>query len=186
MNREDFAREVSEAGLLTFESKLPDAFDRSRGAMPHYLVFTQSKKNKLDVEGWRTRARSFFAADLGLAIDKVGDASALARDAALVMIHGADVSGTRLLLTRETEPNDLDLARDLEAKNGGYGLALLAERCPRVWLVAIDGEKDRAALLLTAVIGSFELGPIVDPACAEIFGVRTARQKYEALGIAYR
>jgi hypothetical protein len=61
----------------------------------------------------------------------------------------------------------------------------LAKRCPRVLLIESEGTDDRVALLLAALIASVELGPIVTPK-AEIFGVRTARMKLEALTSPYR
>ena len=60
------------------------------------------------------------------------------------------------------------------------GLALLARRCQAVWIVErADGEPDRLALLLSAILASVLLGPILDPARGELFGVKTARAKLE-------
>jgi hypothetical protein len=50
-----------------------------------------------------------------------------------------------------------------------------------VWLVETASEPDRAALLLAAILASVVLGPILSPDGRDLFGVRTARAKLEAL-----
>ncbi len=195
MNRDEFALAVDSHGMLRPDSDVAHVFDHERGALPHFLVFSQNRTPRLDIGGWRSRARSFFDADVGLAVDKDAALQGPEVDAALVMIHAGsssdvnDVSrtaGTRLVLTRPTAPPDVELARTLEAASNAYGLAPLAERCPRVWLIGAEGNDDRSALLLAAVIASFELGPIIDPAHSELMGVRTARARHDRLKSAYR
>jgi hypothetical protein len=77
---------------------------------------------------------------------------------------------------------DLDLADQAEARAGGGGLALLARRCPTVWRLARDGVQDAAALRIAAILASVLLGPVLDPTVPALFGVKTARERLEALG----
>jgi len=185
LNRDAFLREVASDGTLRAESALVRAFTPSHGALAHYLVFSQRKTSRLDIGGWRSRARSFFGADIGLAVDKTNPTPPDV-DAALVMIHHGDASGTRVVLARPASDDDVALARSYEGDAHGAGMSLLAERCGRVWLIASEGRDDRASLLIAAICASHELGPIVDRERREVYGVRTARTHLEALGGAYR
>ncbi|HZU83705.1 MAG TPA: hypothetical protein VE987_12345, partial [Polyangiaceae bacterium] len=58
-------------------------------------------------------------------------------------------------------------------------LARLARRCQTLWLIAREASPDPLALRLAAILASVLLGPIVDAAYEEIFGVKTARSKLE-------
>lgn len=44
-----------------------------------------------------------------------------------------------------------------------------------------DRDDDTLALTLAAILASILLGPILDPRRSELFGVKTARRKLEAL-----
>jgi hypothetical protein len=50
-----------------------------------------------------------------------------------------------------------------------------------VWLVSRADQADPLALRLAAILASVFLGPILDVRVPEIFGVKTARAKLEAL-----
>ncbi|HEY4016074.1 MAG TPA: hypothetical protein VGM06_22215 [Polyangiaceae bacterium] len=133
-----------------------------------YLVFSQSG-GAVDIDAWNQHASRFFAARLGFA-------SAAPEDLSFVVAPDGATPGVRAAHARNTVPEDHALAEAAEGGRGG-GLALLAKRCGTVWLVERQDPADILALRLAAILASVLLGPIVDPAIPEIFGVKTAREK---------
>jgi hypothetical protein len=93
---------------------------------------------------------------------------------------------SRLCFGRPRERDDLRAAEEADVRAGSAGLGRLAQRCMTVWLVATEGEADAAALRIAAILASVVLGPILSPDGQDLFGVRTARTKLEALGVPYR
>jgi hypothetical protein len=153
-----------------------------------FAVFAQRPNACLDAEVLRGHAARFFGAKLGLTVDKrYGDAPPEA-DAARIIVASDDgtAAGTRLCVARRADAGDVSAAEAAERAQGTYGLALLAARCPTLWLVVPEADDDRAALTIAAVFASVMLGPIVAPGGAEIFGVRTARMKLEGAPRPYR
>jgi len=68
---------------------------------------------------------------------------------------------------------------------GGAGFDALVARARRVWQVRREPEEGsdaRAPLLLSAVLASVFLGPIVPPGGGTIFGVKGARERLEKEG----
>jgi len=90
-------------------------------------------------------------------------------------------SATRRERPRPSGTDDLALAvrADERAGPGGTGLALVARRCPTVWLISRTLDPDPLALRLSAILASVLLGPILDARVPELFGVKTAREKME-------
>ena len=129
----------------------------------------------MDIDAWNAHATRFFATRIGLASVAVGDA------ASFVVAPDGQLPGVRAASARPTTPDDLALADSAEARAGGGGLALLARRCGIVWRIGREDEPDALALRLAAIVASVLLGPIVDPAAGELFGVKTARAKLDAL-----
>jgi hypothetical protein len=145
-----------------------------------YTVFAQRPDARLDVPALKAQAARFFDAKVGLTVDKRYLAPPDV-DAARVVISTAEPagSGTRLCYGRPSTEADRARADTAERAQGTYGLALLARRCPTVWLVVRQpaaGDEDRAALMLAAILASLLLGPILSPSGDRIFGVRTARE----------
>jgi hypothetical protein len=133
-------------------------------AAPGYLVFSQRSELTPDLAALSAQAERFFGTRLeaGSSVDRI------------VVVHG-ETRAERELHAHERTEDDLALADAGEARAGGGGLALLARRCPTVWLVARESDPDPFALRLAAILASVLLGPIVDPSIPEIFGVKTAR-----------
>lgn len=161
-------------------------------APPHrgaaFTVFAQRDHAALDLPALKSQATRFFAAKLGLTVDKrYGDALPEADAARLVLAtdDGA-ASGTRLCYGRRTDPTDHAAADDAERMQGTTGMALLAQRCGAVWLVTRESDDDRVALTIAAILSSALLGPILTPEGDELFGVRTARMKLEGRPRPYR
>lgn len=150
-----------------------------------FCVFAQRPDARVEAATWERHAATFFASRVGLAVPKrYGPGGFPEIDAAMVVLAPKDGPGsTRLLFGRPRAPVDLDVAMRADAALGSPGLYALARRCPTVWLVEPEGEGDRVALLLAAILASVVLGPIVAPGPdGDIFGVRTARAKLELMG----
>ncbi len=169
-------------GLLRADALAPP--DRAAA----FTVFAQRDDARLDVEAIRRHAERFFAAKLGLTVDKRYGAGVLAVDAARVVVASDDgaASGTRLCYARPTDPDDLAAADAAERVQRTHGMSLLAQRCATVWMVVRESDDDRAALTIAAIFASTMLGPILSPDGREIFGVRTARLKLEGRASPYR
>jgi hypothetical protein len=132
-----------------------------------YLVFSQRAEARLDEPELRGHAARFFATRLGVS-------------AAGVVVGADDGSGERAVSGRARTDEDLARADAAEAQTKTAGLAQLARRCPTVWLVATDGDDDRVALRVAAILAGVFLGPIVAPDGGAIFGPKTAREKLES------
>ena len=158
---------------------MPDA-DRETAL----LVFSQRGDARIDVDAWGAHAERFFATRLGLAEERRYEAGApfpSTDDARFVIAPTGGAPGIRAVHARPRGDADLALADALDARLGGTGLALLARRCPTVWLVHRESDADALALRLAAILASALLGPILDARRAELYGVKTARAKLEAL-----
>lgn len=153
-----------------------------------YTVFTQRRDAALDVAAIRAHATRFFDTKLGLTVNKTYAATPPEVDAARVVLANDDktASGTRFCFGRPTAANDLSAAEAAEQAQRTHGMALLAQRCPIVWLVVRESSDDRVALTLAAILASSLLGPILSPDGDELFGVRTARMKLEGHAGPYR
>jgi hypothetical protein len=169
-----------------------------------FTVFAQRPDACIDVTTWRRHAERFFRTQIGLTVTKRYDPANLPIvDAARIVVSAETARGTRLCYARPAEPGDLDAAEQADNRAGYTGMATLAARCKTVWLVALGvpfgpsaaptartsgaNDSDRIALLLSAILASVLLGPILSPDKGELFGVRTARLKLEAAsGAPYR
>jgi len=90
----------------------------------------------------------------------------------------AEPPGVPFAFGRPCTEQDLEIA---EAADTGGGLLLLARRCGMLWLVVRESERDGLALRFAAILASVLLGPILDVRGPDLFGVKTARAKLEAL-----
>ena len=149
-----------------------------------YVVFAQRADARIDIAAWSLHAERFFSTRLGLAEDKryaAGEAAPRRDEARFVVAPSGAAPGIRSACARPCEADDLALAlrADELAGPGGTGLALLARRCPTVWLISRILDPDPLALRLSAILASVLLGPILDARVPELFGVKTAREKIE-------
>jgi hypothetical protein len=139
------------------------------------LVFSQ-RGAEPEVDAWDAYGARFLDCRLGPAEPPVRTAAGVALH--LVVTASTASPAIVSLEGRAREDADLRLADLAEKRAGGGGLALLARRCPTVWLVE-RAEDDAAALRLAAVLAGVLLGPIVDVESAEIYGVKTARLRLQ-------
>jgi hypothetical protein len=137
------------------------------------LVFAQRAQAHLEVEAWNQHGERFFGTRIGLA-------EPVERGGRIVIAPQGGEPGIRAIEGRGRNDDDLARADLAEARGAGGGLALLARRCPTVWLIERLSPTDTLALRLAAVMASVLLGPILDLATLELFGVKTARMKLDA------
>lgn len=153
-----------------------------------YAVFSQRPDVVLDVDRLKQQAERFFATKIGLTVDKSYGSDIPLVDAARIVVSGGDgtASGTRLCYGRAADSAEVAAAEEAERIQNTTGMALLAQRCPTIWIIVPESEEDRAALTIAAIFASLMLGPIIAPGGQEVFGVRTARMKLEGRPSPYR
>jgi hypothetical protein len=152
-----------------------------------FTVFSQRPDARIDGAEWARHAERFFATRIELSDEReYHDVASSERHAAATVTltplrkEAGDASGggARICRGRPRWDDDLRAVRGAEAV--GAGLAELAARCPRVWLVGTTGPAgtdDPIALRLAAIIAGIVLGPILTPRGAALFGPKTAREK---------
>jgi hypothetical protein len=138
-----------------------------------FVVFAQPDSVRVDIGGWDRHAARFFKTRLGL----TEEAQTAEGPLGFVVSPEGEAPGIRLAFARRREAEDLVLAEAADA--AGSGLALLARRCPMVWLVARESAEDRLALRLATILASVLLGPILDARVPELLGVKSARARIE-------
>lgn len=183
LTEERFREMLDERGVL-----VPGALS-APNRESSYLVFAQRPDACLDMAAIKHQAARFFATKVGLSVEKKYRHDAPMTDAARLVVASDDglAAGTRLCFGHAADMNDLAIVEEAERTQGSTGMALLAERCPTVWLIETQGgEEDRVALLLAAILASVLLGPIVPPRGDRVFGVRTARLELEKKTAPYR
>jgi hypothetical protein len=148
-----------------------------------FVVFAQRADARVELDAWSAHAERFFATRIGLAEDKrysPGVAAPRVDSASFVIAPQGGPPGVRRAFARPRDDEDLALADAADTRAGGTGLALLARRCPTVWLVAREGNADGLALRLAAILASVLLGPILDTRSGELYGAKTAREKIKS------
>jgi hypothetical protein len=171
MDEEAFRELLDAHGLLR-----PDAAFTPRE--PAYAVFAQRADAALDIAALKAHAARFFATKVGLTGEKDYRLGAPTIDVARFVVareQDPRASGTRLCFARPADDSDYAAAEAAERRQNTYGMSLLAQRCPTVWLVLREPAHDKVALTLATILASVLLGPIL--ADHELFGVRTARAK---------
>jgi hypothetical protein len=165
---------------------------------PPLLVFAQKADARVDIDAWNAHGERFFGVRLGLAEDvrpaPRGPASAPAQppgsaalpahaSVRLVVAPRGLAPGIRRASARPRIDDDLARADAAERRGaaGAGGLALLAARCPTVWLVERESEGDAISWALAVVLSSVLLGPIHDAVADRLVGAKTARAILDSL-----
>ncbi len=87
------------------------------------------------------------------------------------------------LESRGASDDDRFAADAAEAASQAGGMALLAARCPAVWLIHPEGEVTGSAeLQLSALLASVALGPVLPQGEETLYGVRGAMERAEKSG----
>ena len=148
-----------------------------------FIVFCQHTEPFLDLVSILGNARRYFEAS----VEVLGQTS----DGATAHIASATLSlssekngyrGTFSVTARARTHDDLASARSAEERGRAGGMALLAERCPTVWVVEPASDAAPAATLnLCAILAATALGPVLPPDASTLFGVRGAMERVEKL-----
>ncbi len=149
-----------------------------------YVVFAQRSDARVEIDAWNAHAVRFFGTRIGLSADKrypSGEPIPRSDEAEFVIAPDGAPAGRRTAFARPSEEEDRARAEAVDARAGSTGLGLLARRCGTVWLVTRADYPDALALRLAAILASVLLGPILDEAEGELFGVKTARAKLASL-----
>ncbi len=118
-------------------------------------------------------ARRFFAAELEVLASS--PAVRLRLDSARYPGHG-----TFRIEAREATADDRFAAEAAEARGRAGGMALLAARCPAIWVVTPESDVTGSAeLQLTALLASVALGPVLPADESTLYGVRGAMERAE-------
>lgn len=127
-------------------------------------------------------ARRFFAAEIN-----VLSASPSERPEPLLAEVKLELESARYpargvfrLESRPSTDDDRFAAEAAEAAGKAGGMALLAARCPAVWLIHLEGEAEGTAeLQLSALLASVALGPVLPESEQTLYGVRGAMERAE-------
>lgn len=179
MDDESFRAQLGADGILR-----PDATLTPPDPSQAYVIFAQRPDARLELAQLRQHAERFFGTTLGITVPKKYGGEWPETDAAMVVLGPSAVpGGVRLCFGHPRRDVEIDAAQAADLRNGLFDLA---KRCPTTWLVTVESQVDRTALLLAAIFASVVLGPILSPGGGELFGVRTARAKLEEMGESYR
>jgi hypothetical protein len=139
-----------------------------------YLVFSQEP---FDDERLASHAARFFRAKL----ERLDGGPDWAR----VRLSGPSFDAELTLHARDVTRDDVQDAKDAEARGKAAGMSALAERCAQVWEIgpAEGGAPNEAAYLaMSGICASVALGPVLPPDHSTLFGVRGAMERLALLG----
>jgi hypothetical protein len=148
-------------------------------------VFSQEPDLMAALPKLLAHARRFFAAELevleGSPVERPDRSVAALR----LRFEGKRLngSGTFRVVSRESTGDDRFAAEAAEARGNAGGMALLAARCPLVWVVNPEADVSGSAeLQLTALLASVALGPVLPADGSTLYGVRGAMERAEKTG----
>jgi hypothetical protein len=143
-----------------------------------YRVFSQETAAP-DTERLVGHASRFFAAKLDL----------LERSPGLLRVRLSSAKpafdSELTLRVRDVTREDVQDARDAEARGRAAGMSALAEKCTRIWEIepAHGFEPALAACVsMSGICASIALGPVLPPDHSTLFGVRGALERLALLG----
>jgi hypothetical protein len=146
-----------------------------------WCLFSPELAARADLPRWRQQAATFFDADLA-AVQTLSDPvlpSAAALELDVTSLRGGGPTRVRVVTVALDEaPALLAHAELAVAAIGGAGFDALLRRARRLWQVQarpVGGGDPRAPLVVTAVLASVLLAPVVPPGERTAFGVRGAR-----------
>ncbi|MFP6683663.1 MAG: hypothetical protein VB934_03085 [Polyangiaceae bacterium] len=148
-----------------------------------YSLFSPDVSSRVDCGRWTAQAARFFDASVEVTPQKrYPENGEPIRDALQLHVSfaGATAEVSVQTLPLEDAHSLFTAAEGAVARMGGAGFDVLLGRARRLWQVRIDGEP-RAASLVTALLASVWLAPVLPPDQSCMFGVKGARQRFEAL-----
>jgi len=148
-----------------------------------YVVFCQHAEPFVDLVSILGNARRYFEASIDVLSQKCDPDDPRAKSATFSLTSAKrGYSGRFSVTARLRTHEDLAKARAAEERGRAGGMALLAERCPTVWVVEPEDDTAPAATLnLSAILAATALGPVLPPDGSTLFGVRGAMERLEKL-----
>ncbi len=155
-----------------------------------YSLLSPEESSRLEEGQLQRQARRFFRAELALAAPKryPGNGYPLADEAVIEVGELGAAPSTRVRLITVPlgrVPSVLEAARAAVVAMGDGGFGALLDRAARLWQVAVTplaGTDQRAPLVLTGVLSSWLLAPVLPPDGKMMFGVKGAQQRLAAAG----
>jgi hypothetical protein len=142
-----------------------------------WSLLSSDPGGRLDASRVAQQARTFFATDV-LILDATEESERVEIELAFA---DGPVRVEVVTVALADAPLVLAAAHEAVRAIGGAGMDALVARAQRVWQVR-GAVTDAAALLVSAVLASTLLAPILPPGGGAIFGVRGARERLEVLG----
>ena len=127
-------------------------------------------------------ARRFFSVELDVLSASAGERPDPTQAVVSLRFESARYPGSgsfRIESRRATEA-DRRAAEGAEIRGKAGGMALLAARCPALWLITPEGDVSGSAeLQLSALLASVALGPVLPGDESTLYGVRGAMERAE-------
>ena len=145
-------------------------------------VFSQSTDLVAALPKLLAHARRFFAAELNVLSASPGDRADVVVAEVLLELESARYpgSGKFRIESRATTSDDQFAAEAAEAAGKAGGMALLASRCPALWLIHPQADVTGSAeLQLSGLLASVALGPVLPADGSTLYGVRGAIERAE-------
>jgi hypothetical protein len=145
-------------------------------------VFSQQPDLVAALPKLLAHARRFFSAELEVLSASASERPDLAQAVVSLRLESARYpgSGSFRIESRPTTHADRQAAEGAELRGKAGGMALLAARCPALWLITAEGDASGAAeLQLSALLASVALGPVLPSDESTLYGVRGAMERAE-------
>src|SRR5262245_23204835 len=128
-----------------------------------WLVFCQHAEPFVDLVAILGNARRYFEASIEVRSQRTDAIGSLATSAELFLRSARYAhEGAFSVTARPRTHADLATARQAEERGRAGGMAMLAERCPTVWIVEpLSDAPEAATLNLCAVLAATALGPVL-------------------------
>jgi len=145
-------------------------------------VFSQQPDLVAALPRLLAHARRFFSAELEVLSASASERPDLARAVVSLRLESARYpgSGSFRIESRPATDADRQAAEAAELRGKAGGMALLAARCPALWLIMAEADASGAAeLQLSALLASVALGPVLPSDESTLYGVRGAMERAE-------
>ena len=148
-----------------------------------YRVFSQASPADEAGEARLVRiAHAHFRAALSVRTRHIrGTTDSERREQLTVGLTQGGQTTEHTITRRAATPGDWSEADTAAARGRAGGMDDLARRCRWLWEVD-EGEDARATLMLCAILAATELGPVLPPDGATLYGVRGARERADRIG----
>jgi hypothetical protein len=145
-------------------------------------VFSQEPDLVAALPKLLAHARRFFGAEIDVLSASAPEQPDLMQAVVSLRFESARYPGRGnfRIESRQTTPGDREAAEAAEVRGKAGGMALLAARCPALWLITAEGDVSGSAeLQLSALLASVALGPVLPSDESTLYGVRGAMERAE-------